>query len=1191
MPWPAASGASFSGAPGGKKKGRGASAGAAAAVRGAASAPNSFSKAAAPSGSAPRRGVPASFGPAAAFAAAAAGSRGVPHPGGAQGAAEAARSKVLLGVGRGAEGGRAGSQHASADGAAVGAAQQAAAEAPPKKGRWGKVGRMAKLAARAKLQSEENQSSALDDVLDVARGAEEDQALVGATRAHVFESAMDERVLEFNRRRDALEASMRERHAEQYRSLQRHFQETQENLVTTSPAVMALRRKQAALVQSKNYTEAFEHMKQIKRAEREATASHKAATQRENEMALQRLLEQQRRERETFHNKVGTEQAKLATFRRERLQQLEGSRGAQHTLQAIAAAAKGGQQQGARMESAAPVLHPEPSLIVEGGNFETPYPPRQAQQQQVGGTTQQQDSQAFAPPSAATVSAVSAMFRGAEQSRAALQSQQQSAPLTGLGSISAASVAQAHTIPVAYRYPYSPGLVASAHSPAQQQVGSVPPPRSAAALPAAPPLWSFSAASGGAGGLPPAPPGVLSGAMAAWARGQPVSASATPTPMPRSTGVSPFPGASAVPVAWQPNAALQRAQPEQSGPMQAVAGALATAAQLLAGGAAVPGLAASAFKGLESTATVPGSAVTAEPPAPIFWRNAESAAKAAVAEAGTAPPERQYKLRFTGRAFHEVDHAALTEGLVGTFAALFRVSAACVRVALSAGSVLASVRLSNVPGSIVVACADVQGALEASPAAAVSELAALGLRVAEVYMPPSKTSTPQRAATAHPADAGARMTGDPAMDGSRPHSGDGASGATPAAAAARGDASAPATTPEEGPEDDIDDDDIWDEDMVPLSARAAPQPEKQRLASLDLTQVAATRVKSTSLSKAKLAQQEEAKKRFAGAAGAAQKMSAASRLLGSRGSRRAKTVFIGAGSSPLAEQAPALEAPSKADPAHALALRDKFKSHASTLKQRSRASSLVQKLKAGAATADNHDPTAQAAQAEAEAAQAIAEAAQAEATAAKAKAEAVALQSKALALASGSATPSSVAGGELVPVSEERALVPGMSRSSSRSSSKASSPGHIKPERKLVTNNLDEVQMAKIAKNRAKAKASALEKSKSFSASDIKLLFSYSRHNKYHQLKDLLEGGAPCEPKDKFGNTPLIIACQNGNARCVKVLIRYGADMDRQNKQGNTGLHYCVAYGFNALGDLLVAKGASDKVTNLEGLTPYEGIK
>ena len=108
---------------------------------------------------------------------------------------------------------------------------------------------------------------------------------------------------------------------------------------------------------------------------------------------------------------------------------------------------------------------------------------------------------------------------------------------------------------------------------------------------------------------------------------------------------------------------------------------------------------------------------------------------------------------------------------------------------------------------------------------------------------------------------------------------------------------------------------------------------------------------------------------------------------------------------------------------------------------------------------------------------------------------------------------------------------------------------------------------------------------------DFSELFSFCRHGKYKHANELLKRGVSPDGRDKFGNTPLIIGCQNGHARIIKACLRHSADIDAANRQGNTGLHYCIAYGFNALGDYLISKGANDKVRNKIGLTCYEGIK
>ena len=46
----------------------------------------------------------------------------------------------------------------------------------------------------------------------------------------------------------------------------------------------------------------------------------------------------------------------------------------------------------------------------------------------------------------------------------------------------------------------------------------------------------------------------------------------------------------------------------------------------------------------------------------------------------------------------------------------------------------------------------------------------------------------------------------------------------------------------------------------------------------------------------------------------------------------------------------------------------------------------------------------------------------------------------------------------------------------------------------------------------------------------------------------------------------------------------------RCQRKKNTALHFAVQYGFDALGDFLVEKGASRDARNDEGRTPYEGL-
>ena len=86
------------------------------------------------------------------------------------------------------------------------------------------------------------------------------------------------------------------------------------------------------------------------------------------------------------------------------------------------------------------------------------------------------------------------------------------------------------------------------------------------------------------------------------------------------------------------------------------------------------------------------------------------------------------------------------------------------------------------------------------------------------------------------------------------------------------------------------------------------------------------------------------------------------------------------------------------------------------------------------------------------------------------------------------------------------------------------------------------------------------------------------------------EWQVPIDYTDDVGNSLLMVCCQNGNKKMVKSLLRKGCEINKQNCNGHTCLHFCFGYGFNALGEYLVSKGADDSITNADGYTCYEGL-
>ncbi len=73
------------------------------------------------------------------------------------------------------------------------------------------------------------------------------------------------------------------------------------------------------------------------------------------------------------------------------------------------------------------------------------------------------------------------------------------------------------------------------------------------------------------------------------------------------------------------------------------------------------------------------------------------------------------------------------------------------------------------------------------------------------------------------------------------------------------------------------------------------------------------------------------------------------------------------------------------------------------------------------------------------------------------------------------------------------------------------------------------------------------------------------RHGNFSEFDYILNEAdwkIPTDFTDDVGNTLLMLCCQNGNKRMVKVCLRKGFDLNRQNCNGQTCLHYAFGYGF-----------------------------
>jgi len=111
------------------------------------------------------------------------------------------------------------------------------------------------------------------------------------------------------------------------------------------------------------------------------------------------------------------------------------------------------------------------------------------------------------------------------------------------------------------------------------------------------------------------------------------------------------------------------------------------------------------------------------------------------------------------------------------------------------------------------------------------------------------------------------------------------------------------------------------------------------------------------------------------------------------------------------------------------------------------------------------------------------------------------------------------------------------------------------------------------------------------SRNQIRDLFTKALNNRYKQVEELFAMGVPPDTRDEHGNTCMHVAAQNGNKRLIKASLRWGADINVQNKQGQTPIHYLFAYKYEELAAYLISKGADDTIQNQFGYTCYDGLR
>jgi ankyrin repeat protein len=93
-------------------------------------------------------------------------------------------------------------------------------------------------------------------------------------------------------------------------------------------------------------------------------------------------------------------------------------------------------------------------------------------------------------------------------------------------------------------------------------------------------------------------------------------------------------------------------------------------------------------------------------------------------------------------------------------------------------------------------------------------------------------------------------------------------------------------------------------------------------------------------------------------------------------------------------------------------------------------------------------------------------------------------------------------------------------------------------------------------------------------------IFTAAKTNDIPGIQFLLANGSHVNARDAKGETPLIVAVQNGQLRAAKLLLELDADINMQDKAGNTALIVAVNAGNTALVKALLARGADAKITD-----------
>jgi len=153
----------------------------------------------------------------------------------------------------------------------------------------------------------------------------------------------------------------------------------------------------------------------------------------------------------------------------------------------------------------------------------------------------------------------------------------------------------------------------------------------------------------------------------------------------------------------------------------------------------------------------------------------------------------------------------------------------------------------------------------------------------------------------------------------------------------------------------------------------------------------------------------------------------------------------------------------------------------------------------------------------------------------------------------------------------------------------------LKPSSKVKKIDLE---IAKLIKNRNMTKEKSVYRTlelkiklKKELKSIEEILFFLIKENNFQEFKDIQEKfHVSLESRNENNDTFLTYAVQFGYENFIQYLINNGANINAQNNQLNTSLHYALNNKNYKIADILLKEGADETIRNKYNLTPWQYV-